>query len=92
LVFTDAAIKEVARIALALGTGARGLRSVMEEVLEGVLFVVEAGVRYVITEKTVRGGEAVKQSIEVPRAPLVSRVLRRLANRRNAESLGLHHP
>ena len=31
--------------------------------MEGVLFDAEAGVRYVITEKTVRGGEAVKQSM-----------------------------
>ena len=35
----------------------------VEEVLEGVMFDVEAGVRYVITDKTVRGGEAVKQSM-----------------------------
>jgi ATP-dependent protease Clp ATPase subunit len=32
------------------GTGARGLRSVVEEVLEGVLFEAAPGVRYVITE------------------------------------------
>jgi ATP-dependent Clp protease ATP-binding subunit ClpX len=38
LIFTDEAIREVATIALARGTGARGLRSVIEEVLEGVLF------------------------------------------------------
>ena len=43
LVFTDAAVKEIAKIALERGTGARGLRSVVEEVLEGVLFDVEAG-------------------------------------------------
>src|SRR5271157_2225774 len=46
LLFTDAAIKEIARIALLRGTGARGLRSVIEHVLEGVLFDAEAGVRY----------------------------------------------
>src|SRR5271166_4748519 len=63
LVFTDAAVKEIAKIALARGVGARGLRSVVEETVEGVLFDVEAGVRYVITDKTVRGGEAVKQSM-----------------------------
>ena len=78
LVFTDAAIKEIARIALERGTGARGLRSVVEEVLEGVLFEVEAGLRYVITDKTVRGGEAVKQSMSQPRAPLSWHVLRRI--------------
>ena len=79
LVFTDAAVREIARIALERGTGARGLRSVVEEVLEGVLFDVEAGVRYVITDKTVRGGEAVKQSMTQTRAPLSWHVLRRLA-------------
>ena len=78
LVFTDAAVKEIARIALARGTGARGLRSVVEEVLEGVLFEVEAGLRYVVTDKTVRGGEAVKQSMSQPRAPLSWHVLRRI--------------
>ncbi len=70
LVFTDAAIKEIARIALERGTGARGLRSVVEEVLEGVLFEVEAGIRYVITDRTVRGGEPLKQSMSQTRAPL----------------------
>jgi len=58
LAFTDAAIREIARIALARATGARGLRAVIEEVLEGVLFEVEAGIRYVITDRAVRGGEA----------------------------------
>ena len=51
----------------------------IEEVLEAVLFDVEAGVRYVITDKAVRGGEAVKQSMTQPRAPLSWHVLRRLA-------------
>jgi len=79
LVFTDAAIKEIAGIAHERGTGARGLRSVIEEVLEGVLFEVEAGVRYLITDKTVKGGEAVKQSMSQTRAPLSWHVLKRLA-------------
>jgi len=67
-------------------------RSVVEEVLEGILFEVEADVRYVITEKTVRGGEAVKQSMTQPKAPLSWHVLRRLASRRNAQSPGLNQP
>jgi len=70
LMFTDAAVKEIAQIASERGTGARGLRSVVEETLEGVLFDAEAGVRYVVTEKTVRGGEAVKRSMTQTRAPL----------------------
>jgi ATP-dependent protease Clp ATPase subunit len=68
--------------ALERGTGARGLRSVVEEVVEGVLFDVEAGVRYVVTEKTVRGGESVRQSMTQSRAPLSTHVLRRLMVRR----------
>src|SRR5271157_3468485 len=78
LTFTDAAIREIARIALERGTGARGLRSVVEEVLEKVMFEVEAGVRYVITDRTVRGGEPVKQSLSQPRAPLSWHVLRKM--------------
>jgi len=78
LVFTDSAIKEIAKIALNRGVGARGLRSVVEEVLEGVLFDPEQGARYVITDKTVRGGEAVKQRMAMPRAPLSQHLMRRM--------------
>jgi len=77
LLFTDAAIKEIARIALDRGTGARGLRAVVEEVLEGVLFDVEPGARYLVTEKTVQGGEAVRQSMSQSRAPLSWHLLKR---------------
>src|SRR5271166_6562468 len=77
LLFTDAAVKEIARIALLRGTGARGLRSVVEEVLEGVLFDAEVGVRYVITDRTVRGGVPVKQNMSQTRAPLKVYLLRR---------------
>jgi ATP-dependent Clp protease ATP-binding subunit ClpX len=81
LVFTDGAVREIAWIALEAGTGARGLWSVVEEVLEGTLFEVEAGVRYVITERAVRGAEPVRQSMSQPRAPLGSHVLRRFMTR-----------
>jgi len=83
LLFIDAAVREIARIALGRATGARGLRSVVEEVLEGVLFDPEPGVRYVITDRTVRGGEAVKQSMTQTRAPLSWHVLKRLASGKN---------
>ena len=62
----------------------RASRSVVEEVLEGVLFEVEAGVRYVITDKTVRGGEPVKQSMTQPRAPLSVHLLRRFRARESS--------
>ena len=58
------------------------MRSVVEEILEGVQFEVEAGVRYVITEKTVRGGEAVKQSMTQTRAPLSLHLWRRVRARK----------
>ena len=74
LVFTDEAVMEVARIALGRGVGARGLRSVVEEVLEGVMFDAEAGTRYVITDRTVRGGEPLRQSMTQRAAPLSARV------------------
>lgn len=84
LAFTDGAVREIARNALQRGLGARGLRSVVEEVLEPVLFGVEAGVRYVITEKRVRGGEAVKRSMTQAGAPLSSHLLRRMGGRNQA--------
>ena len=43
--------------------------------MEGVLFDVEEGVRFVITAKTVRGGEAVKQSVAQRKAPLNAHLL-----------------
>jgi ATP-dependent protease Clp ATPase subunit len=41
LVLTDAAVKEIARIALERGVGARGLRAVVVEVTERILFDVK---------------------------------------------------
>jgi ATP-dependent protease Clp ATPase subunit len=82
--FADGASNEIAKIAFVRGRGARRLRSVVEEVLEGVLFDVEAGVRYLVTEETVRGGEAVRQSMTQPKAPLSAHLLR-LAGGRTGE-------
>jgi ATP-dependent Clp protease ATP-binding subunit ClpX len=56
LAVSDDAVKEIAKIALERGKGARGLRSVIEDVLEGVLCEVRTSVRYVITKKTVKVG------------------------------------
>jgi ATP-dependent protease Clp ATPase subunit len=76
--FTYAAKREIARVALERGPGTRGLRSVVEKVLEGVLFDPEPGVRHVITDKAVRGGEALRQSMSHSAAPLSAHFLRRL--------------
>jgi hypothetical protein len=83
LLFTDRAVRQIAKIAFERGTGARGLRSVIEEVLEGVLFDVEAGFRYVITDKTVRDGEPMKHSMAQMRAPLGSGLNQPLASGKN---------
>jgi ATP-dependent protease Clp ATPase subunit len=83
LMFTNNALNEIARIALQRGTGARGLRGVIEEVLEGVLFEVEAGARYIVTDEVVRGGGVVKQKMEQTRAPLGAWLNRRLASEKN---------
>jgi hypothetical protein len=48
----------------------------VEGVLEGVLFDVESGVRYVITEKTVGSGEVIKRSLSQSKAPLTARLMR----------------
>jgi hypothetical protein len=48
----------------------------MEEVLEGVLIDPEPGIKYLVTDRTVRGGESLKQSLGQPRAPLMAHVLR----------------
>ncbi len=50
----------------------------IEEVLEPVLFDVEAGVRYMVTEETVRGGKVVRRRMNESAAPLSTHVLKRL--------------
>jgi len=54
--FTDGAIRAIAQSAHERGTGARGLRAIVERVLEPVLFDPKP-VTYTITEATVRGAE-----------------------------------
>ncbi len=56
--FTEAAICEFARKAYALGIGARGLRSVVENVMESVMFSMSdlpKGQKVIIDEEIVRG-------------------------------------
>ena len=58
LEFTPQALREIARIARAKETGARGLRSVVENVMFDIMFELpdrERGHRYVITPEVVRG-------------------------------------
>lgn len=56
--FQEAALHEVAKIAIQKETGARGLRSVIEDAMFEILFELpdqEAGRKYVITPEVIRG-------------------------------------
>lgn len=58
LAFSEAALRAVAELALARGTGARGLRSILEEVLLDVMYDLPSRddvARCEISEKVVRG-------------------------------------
>ena len=61
LVFTDEALRAIARKTIERKTGARGLRSVMEELLIPIMYAVPSDptiIRVTIDQDTVEGGEA----------------------------------
>ena len=61
LEFTDGALHEIARIAKIKDTGARGLRSVVEEVMFDLMFELpeqEPGQRFIVTPEIVRKEQA----------------------------------
>ena len=61
LVFTDEALRAIARKTIERKTGARGLRSVMEELLIPIMYAVPSDptiIRVTIDKDTVEGGEA----------------------------------
>ena len=57
LEFTDEAIREIARKALDGETGARALRSVIEDLMLDLQYNIKSGCQYTITDKVVRGEE-----------------------------------
>lgn len=60
LEFTPEAVREIARLAKARGTGARALRSIMESLMLDVMFELPErpkGQLYVVTDRIVRGEE-----------------------------------
>ncbi|GAB4152981.1 MAG: ATP-dependent Clp protease ATP-binding subunit ClpX [Planctomycetaceae bacterium] len=62
LELTDSALVEIARIAKEKETGARGLRSVIEEVMFPIMYELpdrEPGQHYVITDEVIRGEKSV---------------------------------
>jgi ATP-dependent Clp protease ATP-binding subunit ClpX len=67
LVFSPEALKEIARRAMTRNTGARALRSVLEEIMLEVLYELPsrgAGFRYTVTEAVVRGQANVLEQSE----------------------------
>ena len=61
LVFTDEALRAIARKTIERKTGARGLRSVMEDLLIPIMYAVPSDptiIRVTIDQDTVEGGEA----------------------------------
>ena len=61
LEFTPPAVREIARLAKARGTGARALRSIMEQIMLDIMFELPdraPGQKYVLNEKVVRGEES----------------------------------
>ena len=58
LEFTDGALREIAKLARSRETGARGLRSILEQVMFELMFELpelERGQKFVITEEIVKG-------------------------------------
>ena len=73
LEFTDGALHAIARKAIERKTGARGLRSIMEELLTPLMFRVPTDYtieKVVITEETVEKNEEPKFEIDSERKPV----------------------
>jgi ATP-dependent Clp protease ATP-binding subunit ClpX len=66
LSFTESALRAIARRALDKDTGARGLRSIIEEVMLDVMYDLpeNQGARYVVTEDAVHGRERIFPMVE----------------------------
>ncbi|OJW07455.1 MAG: ATP-dependent protease ATP-binding subunit ClpX [Planctomycetales bacterium 71-10] len=75
--FTPGAIRAIAGLAHDHGTGARGLRAIVERVLEPVLFDPEPWLDYRVTEESVRGGEVEEMRLFDDAAPLRRPLARR---------------
>ena len=70
--FTDGALEEVAKRAIAKGTGARGLRSIMEEVMLDIMYELPDQTEkksYMITPEVVRGEKAPERGKVEPKQP-----------------------
>lgn len=71
LVFEDGALREIARKAKSRDTGARGLRSIVEEIMLDVMYELpdlETKGRHVVTEEVARGGRPLFDRNKIPPA------------------------
>ena len=67
LSFTDAAVNAIAQQAIEKGTGARGLRAILEHAMLDIMYEIPARddvVEVTLTEETINGGELPKLSIK----------------------------
>lgn len=66
LEFESSALKEIAKVALDRHIGARGLRSIMEDIMMDIMYTApsEAGKRCIITKKTVHSKKPIYKKIE----------------------------
>ncbi len=66
LTFTEPALRAIAARALEKDTGARGLRSIIEEVMLDVMYDLPEnnGARYVVTEEAVQGRQSIYPIVE----------------------------
>ncbi|WP_022859152.1 ATP-dependent Clp protease ATP-binding subunit ClpX [Bifidobacterium magnum] len=96
LLFTDEAVEAIAELSIERRTGARGLRSIIERILEDVMFQLPSlsdAAEVIVDEDAVRGRHAV-QIIYDDHQPSLSVISGRpqfsLGLRKNARSQGLH--
>ncbi|MGD9796245.1 MAG: ATP-dependent Clp protease ATP-binding subunit ClpX, partial [Acidimicrobiia bacterium] len=75
LEFSESALEAVADLALLRGTGARGLRAIMEEVLLGVMYDLpgRTDIEKVVIDADVVAKKAVPTLVPRPAAPKVTR-------------------
>ena len=60
------ALKEIAKVALERHTGARGLRSIMEDIMMDIMYTApdKSGKRCIITKRTVHNKKPLYKDIE----------------------------
>jgi ATP-dependent Clp protease ATP-binding subunit ClpX len=87
LEFTDAALREIANLAYQEGTGARGLRSIVERTMEPIfmeLATAKPETRFVVTDAVVQGQSSVEAVAPLPNPAAIRPAMRQEWLRRMA--------